>query len=387
MRVLFLVEQFWPYMGGIQVWAARLLPALVERGWEIVVATSHGPLELPDRDQYKGVQVLRFPFWPSLLSQNVGQVMRVRRQLTDLKASLAPDLIHVNLIGPLAYFHDVTANASRSSTLVSLHNPLQGHGAAPDSLFGRVLRSADWVTAGSKIVLDEARGLVPQIRDRSSLIYYGLDAPALAPLSLPTDPPRLLCVGRLVSDKGFDVAIDAFARVIERFPRARLTIASDGPARPSLEQQVRELGLADTVEFLGWIDFERMPALLNSATVVLVPSRIAEGFGLVALEAALMARPVVATRFGALPEVVADGEAGLLVERDDPGALADAITHLLTHPEAARRMGETGRRRAQALFGLQRHIDSFDALYRELAGRHTRFGVGSPAVVTPTSTA
>jgi glycogen(starch) synthase len=386
MRVLFLVEQFWPYMGGIQVWAARLLPALVERGWEIVVATSHGPLELPDTDQYKGVQVLRLPFWPSLLSRDVGQVMLVRRQVADMKASLAPDLIHVNLIGPLAYFHDATANASRSPTLVSLHNPLQGHGAAPDSLFGRVLRSADWVTAGSKIVLDEARALVPEIADRSSLIYYGLNAPALAPVSLPMDPPRLLCVGRLVPDKGFDVAIAAFARVLEHFPRARLTIASDGPARPSLEQQVRDLGLADTVEFLGWIDFERMPALLNSATVVLVPSRIAEGFGLVALEAALMARPVVATRFGALPEVVADGEAGLLVERERPRELADAIITLLTHPDTAVTMGETGRRRAQELFGLQRHIDSFDALYRQLAGRRSPPGVGSPAVVTQAST-
>jgi glycosyltransferase involved in cell wall biosynthesis len=122
-----------------------------------------------------------------------------------------------------------------------------------------------------------------------------------------------------------------------------------------------------------------MLALLNSATVVLVPSRKAEGFGLVALEAALMARPVVASRFGALPEVVMDGETGLLVDKDDPLALADAILTLLTHPDTAMTMGETGRRRAQDLFGLQRHVDSFDALYRELVGRHGAPGFRSPA--------
>ena len=110
-----------------------------------------------------------------------------------------------------------------------------------------------------------------------------------------------------------------------------------------------------------------MPALLNSATVVLVPSRIGEGFGLVALEAALMARPVVASQFGALPEVVVDGETGLLVERDDPAALAAAITTLLEHPETATAMGQAGRRRAQTLFGLGPHVDAFDALYRRIA--------------------
>lgn len=157
--------------------------------------------------------------------------------------------------------------------------------------------------------------------------------------------------------------------MIARFPGARLTIASDGPERATLERQAAELGLADAVHFQGWVEFDRMAWLLNSATVILVPSRAPEGFGLVALEAALMARPVVATRSGALPEVVEDGETGLLVEKDDPRAMADAISTLLAHPDRAARMGEAGRRRARALFGLEHHIDSFDALYRELPRR------------------
>ena len=376
MRALFLIEQFWPYLGGLEVWASRLLPALVERGHEVAVVTSHAGLALPDRDRYKGMEILRLPLRAALDANDLRGLAIMRRAVADLKRSFAPELIHVNLTGPIASFHPLTAEVSDPAILVSLHDPLKGRGADPESVFGRVLRSADWVTAGSMFVLDEARRLVPEIELRSSLIYQGFDPPSLPPAPLPLDPPRILCVGRLIEGKGFDVALDAFARVVQRFPRARLVIASGGPARPSLELQARALGVAHAVEFPGWVAFDRMPALLNSATVVVVPSRIPEGFGLVALEAALMARPVVASRFGALPEVVAAGETGLLFERDDSVGLADAIARLLGHPDVATAMGQAGRRRATTLFGLRPHIDRFDALYRQIGRRGRRFRRG-----------
>jgi glycogen(starch) synthase len=218
-------------------------------------------------------------------------------------------------------------------------------------------------------VLAEARELVPEITTRSSLIYLGLDPPALSPEPLPIDAPRLLCLGRLVPEKGFDLALAAFASITHRFPHARLVIASDGPARPALEQQAGQLGLTDLVDFLGFVEFSRMAALMNSATMVVMPSRSLEGFGLVALEAALMARPVVATRVGGLPEVVAHQQTGLLVEKEDSRALAEAITYLLDHPEIATKMGEAARSRAQAIFSWKRHVDAFDALYRQLTRR------------------
>jgi len=249
------------------------------------------------------------------------------------------------------------------------------------SILGRTLRSADWVTGGSAAVLDEARQLVPEITARSSLIYYGLDAPALRPAPLPFEGPRLLCLGHLVPEKGFDLALKAFAIIIARFPHARLVIASGGSARPALERQVTELGLTDHVDFLGWVEFERMPALLNSVTMVLMPSRQLEGFGLVALEAALMARPVVATRVGGLPEVVLHEQTGLLVEPEDGTALAAAIAWLFAHPERATQMGQAARRRAQEVFSWERCVDAYDALYRKLSTKeaaHVEF-TESPA--------
>jgi glycogen(starch) synthase len=222
------------------------------------------------------------------------------------------------------------------------------------------------------MVLTSARQLAPEITPCSSLIYFGFDAPNFFPEPLRFDEPRLLCLGRLVYEKGFDLVLTAFASIIKRFRSLRLIIASDGPARPALERQAAELGLTGVVDFIGWVESDRMPALLNSATMVVMPSRVIEGFGFVAMEAAMMGRPVVATRSGGLTEAVVEGETGLLVERENSAALADAIASLLDRPEVARKMGQAAQTRARAMFKSEQHVDAFDALYRQLIDEFSR---------------
>lgn len=363
-RVLFWSEQFWPNIGGVEVWASRLLPALSKRGYEFIVVTAHSGLDLPDTGTYKGIPIYRFPFRTAFANSDVHLLMELKRRVGQLKRSFAPHLVHLSFTGPSAYFQLLTAHAHPAPLLISIHDFAESQIGGPDTVVGRTLLSGDRVHTFSTAMLAEARRLAPDITPRSFVICHGHDAPALLPAPLPFDPPRLLCLGRLVHAKGFDLAVTAFCDILHRFPEVRLAIAGVGPARPVLERQVGELSLTDRVDFLGWIEFENMPALFNSATIVLMPSRMVEGFGLVALEAALMARPVVATRVGGLPEVIADGQTGVLVERDDSHALAEAISHLLDHPEVATRMGEAARRRAQELFSSKRHVDAFDAVYR-----------------------
>src|SRR5438093_12924190 len=116
-----------------------------------------------------------------------------------------------------------------------------------------MLRVADWVTGKAAAVLAQARQFAPEITSRSSVIHNGLEVPALLPQPLPTDAPRLLCLGRLAFQKGFDVALTAFASITDHFPRASLIVAGDGPERSSLEHRVAELGLANVVQFMGWV--------------------------------------------------------------------------------------------------------------------------------------
>jgi glycogen(starch) synthase len=345
---------------------------LRERGHEYTVVASGDDVALHNEDLYHDIPVYRFPFWTALADRNVDQLGEITQAVAKIKRAVEPDLVHLNLTGPSVYFHLQTAGAHRAPLLVSLHQPLENQSGRSDSVVSRILRSADWVTAASEMVQTTAQRIVPEIAARSSLIHFGFDARDVRPEPLPFDEPRLLCLGRHVFEKGFDLALTAFSTLVDRFPKLRLIIASDGPARADLERQAADLGLTQVVDFIGWVEFAKIPALLNSATVVLIPSRVIEGFALVAMEAAMMGRPVVATRSGGLSEVVIDGQTGLIVETENSDALAAAIAHLLDHADVAAQMGQAARNRAEATFGWERHVNAFEALYRRFTNGFSR---------------
>ena len=157
----------------------------------------------------------------------------------------------------------------------------------------------------------------------------------------------------------------------DEFPNLRLRIAGGGTALDGLvAQAARGRRSRDAVEFLGWRSPEDIPGLVDEATIILVPSRL-EGFGLIALESMLGARPVDRRRrtSAGCPEVLGD-DGGLLVEPESPTALADAVAGLLRDPARAREIGLAGRKRAQAVFPLRRCVDAYDKLYRTLANGH-----------------
>jgi glycogen(starch) synthase len=148
-------------------------------------------------------------------------------------------------------------------------------------------------------------------------------------------------------------------------------VAGDGPLRADLERRATRAGLRESIDFTGWVVPDRVMALINEHAVVIMPSR-RDSMPLVALEAAAMARPVVATRVGGLPEIVAHEETGLLAGADDVPALADAASRLLANPDQAARMGQAARARAAERFSWDGHVASYDALYRALASRRAR---------------
>lgn len=365
MRVLYWTEPFFPYIGGIQVLAPKFLSAMQSRGYEFVVITEHRNLGLPDQSYFCGVPIYRFHFWRAFANRDPLQLFEIEQRIAQLKRNWKPELIHLNFSGPSFFSFFNTADVQPAPLVVALRGAPPEGGAGPDTLFGHALGSANWVTAVSAATLDRARQLVPEITERSSVIQNALELPSIAQVPLSFEPPRLLCLGRLVPEKGFDLALRALARLVLSFPNLCLTIAGDGPERTKLNELTNELGLSHAVEFVGWIAPEGVHELMNQATIVVMPSR-SEGLPQVSIQAAQMARPVVAARVGGLPEVVLDGETGLLIQAEDSDALAYAIAWLLSHPEDAVRMGVAARFRAQEVFDWASYLNAYDTLYQRI---------------------
>lgn len=228
-----------------------------------------------------------------------------------------------------------------------------------DGLRTRLLTRADALFPVSRYTagLLEARGVAP---GRVTVVPNGTDAARFAPGDATdlrealgvADRRVVLTVCRLVPRKGVDTVLRALARTAAACPDVVYLIGGTGPDRPRLEALARAEGVADRVRFLGRIPDEALPHHYRACDVFVMPSRLdpphVEGFGIVFLEANACGKPVIGARTGGIPDAIREGETGLLVEPDDPAALAEALTDLLTHPDRAARLGRQGRTRVLA---------------------------------------
>lgn len=365
MKILHLVENFFPNIGGAQYVAGELASAQAARGdaVEIVVTGPRG--ELPAEDTWNGIPVHRFDFRTALEKKDIEKILSVRNSMKKLREAIRPDVTHVHLWGPGAALHMQTHHTAPSPWVVTVHVPVPKPAQGSADNVGNILRSASAIAA----ISDYSRQNIlahTGATSRVRLIYNAVRMPNRSFGALPWEPPLLLCMGRIVPEKGFDLVIEAFARVHAQFPDARLMVVGDGPERASLECRAEDLGVAGRTKFLGWVAPDEVPEVLDRSTIMLVPSRCEELFGLVAVEAALAGRPVVATRTGGLPEVVLDGRTGILVPVDDVDAMANAITQLLGDRELATRLGSNAADSARNRFGLESFVANYDDLYREV---------------------
>jgi glycosyltransferase involved in cell wall biosynthesis len=170
-------------------------------------------------------------------------------------------------------------------------------------------------------------------------------------------------VGRLAPQKGQRHLVMAMPLLLERVPSAHAVIAGGGDLEPYLRALAEDSGVAERVHVLG--PRQDVPALMHALDAFAMPS-IWEGFGIVLLEAMAAAKPVVASRVATIPEVVVDGETGLLVPAGDAVALADALASLAHDPDLARRLGEAGRERLRRSFSIDKMVGDTELLYREL---------------------
>ena len=367
MRVLYWTDFFLPHIGGVETFGGDLIPALQARGHEVTVVTSPHETGLPAAEQVGSIPVRRFPMWRALLANDLRELISIRRAVSALKRELQPDITHLHF-GATSYLHLQTLAAGGAPTLTTVH-AFARKSLADSTLLGSAVQASRAVNAVSGVGYELLRQAFPEAAERLSFVYYGLAPSAAGTVEIAAprfDEPLILCLGRLAPQKGFDLALKAFALIAAAAPRARLMIVGEGVEDTALKQLARTLCISDKVDFTGAVTPDDVYSVINKATMVLLPSRF-EGLPLVALQAAKMQRPIISSAVDGLPELVVDRETGLVLRGNDERELAEAILSVLHDPQRSLGMGRALARRFEDRFGFDRCVSEYERLYRRVA--------------------
>jgi glycosyltransferase involved in cell wall biosynthesis len=330
-------------IGGSERHLLTLLPALADRGVEV----SFLGLDDPSRAPQPFYDALTVPYERLNAPRDLDPALALRVRRAVRRADLAhTHLVHADVYGAFGAHRLVSTK----------HNDDPFRAGAFRFVERALAHRAQRIIAITESLARFTIDRVGLPADKIEVIHYGLDDLPPAWGKNPPDPVAsdarvLLCVCRLEPQKGVDVAI----RALREIPGAQLVVLGEGPQRAELEQLARELDVA--VYLPGRVP--DVAAWLRRADLLVHPVRW-EGFGLALLEAMLASLPVVATNVSSIPEIVVDGETGLLVPPDDPGALATAVNRVLEDPSD---YGGKGRERARSEFSVARMADRTLAVY------------------------
>src|SRR6188472_2131837 len=361
-RVLILSWEYPPLIeGGLARHVRKLSQALVGGDTDVHVLTRGGE-ESPSEEVMAGVHVHRVmePTRPAELNEFVAWVERMNSDMlaagVELGDRYAFDLVHGHdwLVAAAC---DHLARRFGAPLVTTIHATEYGRHQGwvdkhPQAYIHGVER---WITNRSDRVIACSHYMREQIADifgvdeeRVSVIPNGIDPDDLQPQD-PAELTRLrsefaapeeklvLLIGRLVYEKGFQLALEAMPRLIEEVPGTRFLIAGSGTHEAELHKQAEELGLMEHGTFLGWIGDDVLHSLYKIADLTVVPS-IYEPFGLVALEAMASGCPCIVADTGGLREVVPHEEAGLRFRPRDPAALGRMVERVLTDADLRERL-------------------------------------------------
>jgi glycosyltransferase involved in cell wall biosynthesis len=415
MKVLFLLHQGNMYSGGQGVYTAQVTRELARLGHEVHLVV--GP-PWPDTDPavtvhrvptysvYRLLETGRFWFYGreprsffhplnfyELASSRLGQfsVMsafswRAFMRWRELQRRHRFDIIHdVQVLG----YGTLMIHTSGMPVVANIHHPLsidrtnqvqQAKGTRmkmrkinfyPFFMQELVARRLNRIITGSHNSLTSVQRAFRLPDERITAIHDGVDTEVFRPIEVPKRPNGLLYVGNSDDrNKGARYLVEAAALLRDRGFDFHLTFV-DREIAQMAPAMVAELGLADRVTFTGRLPREDLVRTYNEAEVMVSPS-LYEGFGLPAAEAMACGTPVVATTAGAFPEVIADGETGVLVPPGDAPALAEAIQSLLLDPARRGRMGTAGAERIRREFSWRVCAEKTAALYEEVLAERRR---------------
>ena len=333
----------------------RWARSMREAGFDVVVVSCGGrPIE--------GIETIIYGKSPGGTRNFLTYTQRVRIKLRQLQ----PSLIHAfqatgfGLWGAMRGLCPKLLTAMGSDILVTARNNrwYRWH-------VGSVVKKYDYFTSSSRHLRDAMIDLYPTTRDRFEVIPFGTPIPEKCKDHTATKPVRLVFMKLLRPVYGPDVLIHALKELKDADVSVRLDMFGYGREEGALKKLVADYGMDSMVSFQGWVEPDLVLKRLMDYDIMVMPSR-SESFGVAAVEAGACGLPVVAGNVGGIPEVVKDGETGILVPPDDPQALAGAIRRLAEDVDLRKRMGENGRDFIEETFSWEKSVEQMVALYRRM---------------------
>jgi glycosyltransferase involved in cell wall biosynthesis len=368
-------------------WMREIHKQMAERGHQItVLAPSYKGLRSHTLD---GIEVCRFRYAPASierLTHEEGASYKIRKAYMQLLAIpyiifgciaaawLAStrkfDVVHVHWPFPHGLMGQVARFFSGAPLVIMSHGAefsLARRKKWVSPFLKQSLRAADLLISNSS---DTARMVTKLSNRKCHVLPYGTTVCAANAEQPNNEIPRVLFTGRLIERKGLEYLLQAVPKILAKHP-AQFIITGDGDQRQKLEKLHQELGLGDSVKFLGFVTNEQLGHEYANCDIWVNPAIVdswgdAEGLGVGAIEAYTYFKPVVAGNVGGIPDAVIDGVTGRLVPEKDSDALADAISELLADPEKRLRMGRNGFYFAKQIFSWNRIVSDLESLYLEV---------------------
>ena len=352
MRICLYTETALPKVGGQELVVDALARQFVGLGHETVVLTQPPRRPLTYDDSSLPYAVVRHPRFIST-RRLVGWY---RYWIHKLHRRWPFDVLHAHSVYPCGYVATLAARSLGVPLVLTSHggdtkanNPrLEKSGLSARR--ASAIREADALVAISQATVDGYRRLCSEATRieciPNGVDVAGLSTPVRRSSHLPPEIPAgryLLFLGRLKHQKGVDLLLDAAAALPPETRDVAIVIAGDGDERAALEAQARRLNLADRVFFVGMVSGTRKTWLLQNSLAVVIPSRVAEAFPLVVLEAAAASRPVIGTRIPGLADRVQNGVQGLLVAENSPEELSHALFKIVAQPQLRTQFGAAAR--------------------------------------------
>ncbi|MDP2642847.1 MAG: glycosyltransferase family 4 protein [Candidatus Peregrinibacteria bacterium] len=364
-----------PLAGGAEIQMFLLAKFLDKKKFTPILALSSNESldKLRENFDKEGIKVIRIN---AKSKHNPIHYLSLKRIIAEEKI----DILHLNLWNPASCRYGFLAGKSaKIPMIVTEHDPFELTG------FKNAFKKYG-LKAVSKIVTVSLENqkllkkLFPEHKEKIEVIQNGIDTDWWQSQVLRfaendrheiktevfranEDTLIIISVAELHERKGLKYLIKAVSEVKEKYPNIKLVIVGEGPNRKNLENLIEDLKLEDHVILLG--RRKEIPKLLKSSNIFVLPSR-REAFGLVNLEAMITPLPVIASAVGGIPEIIKNGETGILVKAEDEKELAKALETLISDSPLREKMAEKGFLRVKENFSAQKMAEKYEKLYSEL---------------------